>query len=212
MKESKIIMIWVWNQLHCCWCSVACSACVRGSTAEIVRVLGGPAVGDIRSRCLRLADDHNDEARAVKRLLGHRLAPFDKEAAKMEWYSIVEGNHELWCGVSEPYKHTIRAFLVHFHTAILRQSTEQFSFRNGSVGALITDSLFKLEFTTFWILWSRKCSFKMMKIVNFRGELIDNSAEKEALALMRLASACLSRKGFCAKQPLRANYYQRGFL
>lgn len=27
-----------------------------GSTAEIVRVLGGPAVGDIRSRCLRLAD------------------------------------------------------------------------------------------------------------------------------------------------------------
>lgn len=26
-----------------------------GSTAEIVRVLGGPAVGDIRSRCLRLA-------------------------------------------------------------------------------------------------------------------------------------------------------------
>ncbi len=32
-----------------------------GSTAEIVRVLGGPAVGDIRSRCLRLADDSNAE-------------------------------------------------------------------------------------------------------------------------------------------------------
>lgn len=32
-----------------------------GSTAEIVRVLGGPAVGDIRSRCLRLADDSNEE-------------------------------------------------------------------------------------------------------------------------------------------------------
>ena len=28
-----------------------------GSTAEIVRVLGGPAVGDIRSRCLRLAGE-----------------------------------------------------------------------------------------------------------------------------------------------------------
>lgn len=35
-----------------------------GSTAEIVRVLGGPAVGDIRSRCLRLADDRDAEARA----------------------------------------------------------------------------------------------------------------------------------------------------
>ena len=32
-----------------------------GSTAEIVRVLGGPAVGDIRSRCLRLAEDSNQE-------------------------------------------------------------------------------------------------------------------------------------------------------
>lgn len=32
-----------------------------GSTAEIVRVLGGPAVGDIRSRCLRLADDTDAE-------------------------------------------------------------------------------------------------------------------------------------------------------
>jgi hypothetical protein len=35
-----------------------------GSTAEIVRVLGGPAVGDIRSRCLRLADDSDEEASA----------------------------------------------------------------------------------------------------------------------------------------------------
>ena len=34
-----------------------------GSTAEIVRVIGGPAVGDIRSRCLRLADDSNAEVR-----------------------------------------------------------------------------------------------------------------------------------------------------
>ena len=34
-----------------------------GSTAEIVRVLGGPAVGDIRSRCLRLADSSDVEVR-----------------------------------------------------------------------------------------------------------------------------------------------------
>ena len=56
-----------------------------GSTAEIVRVLGGPAVGDIRSRCLRLADEHNAEARAVKELLGHRLSSHHSEAAKLEW-------------------------------------------------------------------------------------------------------------------------------
>ncbi|MEW5302902.1 MAG: hypothetical protein WDW36_005641 [Sanguina aurantia] len=105
-----------------------------GSTAEIVRVIGGPAVGDIRSRCLRLADDSDAEARAVKTLLAHRLAEFDATAAKQEWYNIVEGEHRLWGGVSEAYKHMIRAFLVHFHTHILSHSTERFNFTNGSVG------------------------------------------------------------------------------
>ena len=112
-----------------------------GSTAEIVRVLGGPAVGDIRSRCLRLADDSDEEAsagdllivhyrltfygahwtvclkgtcvvdmtlpalcslkpwagvkipavvvqaRAVKKLLAHRLNSHSSAAAKAEWYA-----------------------------------------------------------------------------------------------------------------------------
>ena len=48
--------------------------------------------------------------------------------------SQVEGQHALWTGVSDPYKHTIRAFLVHFHSAILRHSSERFNFRNGSIG------------------------------------------------------------------------------
>lgn len=50
-------------------------------------------------------------------------------------YNIVEGEHVLWRGVSVPYKHTIRAFLVHFHTLVLRQTSTRFSFQNGSVGA-----------------------------------------------------------------------------
>ncbi|XP_037405883.1 gluconeogenesis factor-like isoform X3 [Triticum dicoccoides] len=85
-----------------------------GSTAEIVRVLGGPAVGDIRSRCLRLSDESTLEALSVRRLLGHRL-PLDPSEAKLEWYHIVEGEHSLWDGVSRPYRETIRAFLVYFH-------------------------------------------------------------------------------------------------
>lgn len=105
-----------------------------GSTAEIVRVLSGPAVGDIRSRCLRLADSSDPESLAVKRLLGHRLHPTDAREAKREWMDIVEGEHALWDAVSHPYKHTIRAFLVHFHTQILSHATERFNFTNGSVG------------------------------------------------------------------------------
>ncbi|QDZ23212.1 2-phospho-L-lactate transferase [Chloropicon primus] len=105
-----------------------------GSTAEIVRVLGGPAVGDIRSRCLRLSSESTGEARAVNALLGHRLCSRDSDEAKAEWYRVVEGDHELWEEISEPYKNTIRAFLVHFQQNILRQSSMRFDFANGSIG------------------------------------------------------------------------------
>lgn len=104
-----------------------------GSTAEIVRVLGGPAVGDIRSRCLRLSDESTAEAVAVRKLLGHRLS-LDPRLAKLEWYSIVEGEHSLWKGVSRPYSETIRQFLVYFQNQILRRSSESFCFSNGSIG------------------------------------------------------------------------------
>ncbi|XP_020885536.1 uncharacterized protein YNL011C isoform X2 [Arabidopsis lyrata subsp. lyrata] len=104
-----------------------------GSTAEIVRVLGGPAVGDIRSRCLRLSDESTSEALAVRRLLGHRL-PIDAHQAKKDWYDIVEGNHSLWDGVSRPYSETIRAFLIYFQNEILRRPNERFCFSNGSIG------------------------------------------------------------------------------
>ncbi|CAK9148152.1 unnamed protein product [Ilex paraguariensis] len=106
-----------------------------GSTAEIVRVLGGPAVGDIRSRCLRLSDQSTLEALAVRTLLGHRL-PLDAQEAKSEWYDVVEGDHPLWKGVSKPYRETIRAFLAYFQNQlqILRRSDESFCFSNGSIG------------------------------------------------------------------------------
>ncbi|CAI5458024.1 unnamed protein product [Closterium sp. Yama58-4] len=104
-----------------------------GSTAEIVRVIGGPAIGDIRSRCLRLSDGSSHEARAVRRLLGHRL-PLHPAQAKAERLSIVEGEHELWGGVPDPYKEIIRAFLLHFHYQILRNAGRRFCFQHGSVG------------------------------------------------------------------------------
>lgn len=106
-----------------------------GSTVEIVRVLGGPAVGDIRSRCLRLADESDEEAQAVKTLLAHRLPLKDQAIAKLEWYSIMEGDSALWEGVTQQYKQVIRAFLVHFYACILQtQPDRPFDFRNGNIG------------------------------------------------------------------------------
>ena len=97
-------------------------------------MLGGPAVGDIRSRCLRLADTSTREARAVRALLGHRLNSKDSYEAKREWMRIVEGDHELWKGISESYSDTMRGFLVHFQSQLLRRASDGFDFRNGSVG------------------------------------------------------------------------------
>ena len=106
-----------------------------GSTAEIVRVLGGPAVGDLRSRCLRLSDESTAEARAVKALLAHRLHATDSMLAKQEWYAIQEGDHELWANISEPYADIIRSFLLYFHSQVTAAKTDKkFDFVNGSVG------------------------------------------------------------------------------
>ena len=71
-----------------------------GGSAEIVRVLGGPAVGDLRSRCLRLSDESTAEARAVKELLAHRLHATDSKLAKEEWYAIQRATTT--CGTASP--------------------------------------------------------------------------------------------------------------
>ena len=106
-----------------------------GSTSEIVRVLGGPAVGDLRSRCLRLTDESTPEAVAVKALLAYRLHPTDGELARREWYKIQEGDHEIWNGIGQDYANIIRRFLVHFHQEVTSKPIkERFDFVNGSIG------------------------------------------------------------------------------
>ena len=104
-----------------------------GSTAEILRVLGGPAMGDLRSRAIRLADHSTPESSAVKRLLKHRLSK-DPHLAKQEWDSIVRGESSLSDGIRPPYRDTIRGFLLQFHTAILQRAQHNFDYSNGSVG------------------------------------------------------------------------------
>ena len=64
-----------------------------GSTSEISRVLGGPGIGDIRSRLIRLMNDTTPEQSAIKRLMSHRLCTEDEAIARSEWLQIVEGTH-----------------------------------------------------------------------------------------------------------------------
>ncbi|CAG8452413.1 13523_t:CDS:2 [Racocetra fulgida] len=108
-----------------------------GSTSEILRVLGGPGIGDIRSRLVRLikAEKGDYEKTAIKNLLSYRLPVEGNETdIRNEWLEVVEGTHSLWRNIPSEIKGTIRGFLVHFQTELLRRAHKKFDFRNGSIG------------------------------------------------------------------------------
>ncbi|TPX61619.1 hypothetical protein PhCBS80983_g00900 [Powellomyces hirtus] len=111
-----------------------------GSTSEIIKVLGGPGIGDLRSRVVRLAETSSFESKAVHDLLSYRL-PFDdptskRPSAKAEWLEMLEGRHVLWQGISHPYRETIRTFLAHFQHELFKSATRgpPFDFQGGSIG------------------------------------------------------------------------------
>ncbi|ORY00345.1 UPF0052-domain-containing protein [Basidiobolus meristosporus CBS 931.73] len=112
-----------------------------GSTSEILRVTGGPSIGDLRSRLTRLINTEDGDAETIaeriviKELLSYRL-PADGEEASIrhEWTQIVEGTHRLWSEISVEKKETIRGFLTLFHFEILKRAHKRFDYRNGSIG------------------------------------------------------------------------------
>ncbi|KAF9193542.1 hypothetical protein BGZ51_009537 [Haplosporangium sp. Z 767] len=108
-----------------------------GSTSEILRVLDGPAIGDIRSRLIRLIkpDPLDIGRKAIQELLGYRLPGHgDENAIKNEWVEIVEGSHRLWMHIPSEKKEVIRGFLIYIQSEILKRAHKRFSFANGSIG------------------------------------------------------------------------------
>lgn len=101
-----------------------------GSTSEILRVLGGPAIGDIRSRIVRLVKDEQ-----VEELLSYRL-PNDRIKAKLEWNAIVEGHHSIWQNMPTEVKEICRAFFIHVQAELLKRNrtSNPFRFEKASIG------------------------------------------------------------------------------
>ena len=64
-----------------------------GSTSQIVNVIGGPAIGDIRSRLTRLVPDNVPDLAAMKRLMSHRLSQVDPEDAARQWQEVLAKTH-----------------------------------------------------------------------------------------------------------------------
>ncbi|TFK30654.1 UPF0052-domain-containing protein [Coprinopsis marcescibilis] len=108
-----------------------------GSSSEIIRVLGGPSIGDIRSRLVRLIPSATSSSPldVIKSLLAYRLpSKYSEKEAREEWRDIVEGRSVLWRGIPSDRKETIRGFLVYFESELLKRAHKNFDFRNGSIG------------------------------------------------------------------------------
>ncbi|KAF8451797.1 hypothetical protein BGX38DRAFT_1249871 [Terfezia claveryi] len=127
-----------------------------GSTSEILRVFGGPGIGDVRSRLIRLApeptgtSEEDSVKTAIKHLLNYRL-PADEELAKEEWLSVVEGTHLKWKKISSDKRELLRSFLVHLHSEILKRARpplSTFNFHSASIGNLFLTST-RLFFGSF---------------------------------------------------------------
>jgi hypothetical protein len=81
-----------------------------GSSSEIIRVLQGPSIGDIRSRLIRLipanAPPHVD---AIRNLLSYRFpSRWSEKETRERWRDVVEGRSPLWEGIPPDRKELIR--------------------------------------------------------------------------------------------------------
>ncbi|OBT91489.1 hypothetical protein VE01_10579 [Pseudogymnoascus verrucosus] len=112
-----------------------------GSSSELIRVLGGPGIGDVRSRLVRLIPEdvagNDPEKAAMKTFFNHRLAS-TPEAARAEWLDIVEARHELWTSISSEKEELIRSFLNTINLEIVKRARPSsfFNFQSAAVGNL----------------------------------------------------------------------------
>ncbi|CAN9316249.1 unnamed protein product [Alternaria alternata] len=112
-----------------------------GSSSELIRVFGGPGIGDVRSRLVRLIPDdpdHDDsEKAAIKTFFNHRL-PKERSSAREEWLQIVEAEHALWTNISTAKKELVRSILnvVAYEIVKRRRPSSNFDFSGASIGNL----------------------------------------------------------------------------
>ncbi|KAK0626903.1 hypothetical protein B0T14DRAFT_562770 [Immersiella caudata] len=115
-----------------------------GSSSELIRVIGGPSVGDLRSRLVRLIPtrengeenvSNEEEMSALKSLFEHRL-PSDPAKARMEWLDIIETRHLLWGFISSPKRELIRSILNTLNLEIVKRARPNsgFDFSRASIG------------------------------------------------------------------------------
>ncbi|WP_227538485.1 GAK system CofD-like protein [Tritonibacter mobilis] len=106
-----------------------------GGSSQVLReAFGMPAVGDLRSRLMALADETELGQPDIYRLFSHRL-PKDgsQKDLRQEVASLFEGSHPLLKALSKPMRQLIVGNLRHFE----RAAPEDLDYRNASIGNLI---------------------------------------------------------------------------
>ncbi|SFT99646.1 CofD-related protein, GAK system [Pseudovibrio denitrificans] len=105
-----------------------------GSSAVLRHAFGMPAIGDLRSRLIALADESVLGQSEIYRLFTHR---FPKTAALDELHGelvdLLEGHDQLIARVPNPMRRLIRHQLAFFHDAM----PSDFDLRGASIGNLI---------------------------------------------------------------------------
>jgi CofD-related protein of GAK system len=105
-----------------------------GSSQVLRRAFDMPAVGDLRSRLMALADESVLGQPDVYALFSHRL-PKDapQDALRAEVSRMMQGKHPLITAIAKPMRQLIRIQLRRFAD----QVPEDFDYRNASIGNLI---------------------------------------------------------------------------
>ncbi|KAI1079245.1 UPF0052-domain-containing protein [Whalleya microplaca] len=108
-----------------------------GSSSELIRVFGGPGIGDVRSRLVRLIPDSDTEAEpaSIKELFNHRLSS-DGLQARSQWLDIVEGRDKLWTNIPSEKRELIRSIfnLVNLEIVKRARPSSVFNFAKASIG------------------------------------------------------------------------------
>ncbi|KAI1813603.1 UPF0052-domain-containing protein [Poronia punctata] len=134
-----------------------------GSSSELIRVFGGPGIGDVRSRLVRLIPkaETDLERASIGALFNYRLSSNPGEA-RTEWLDIVEGRHALWRDISSEKRELIRSIFNHMNLEIVRRArpSSVFNFAKASIGNLFLTGarLFTGSFESAIYLLSTICT------------------------------------------------------
>lgn len=128
-EVSQELKQFTYNSTHLITCSDS-----GGSSAKLRKAFAMPAIGDLRSRLMSLADESVMGQPDIYRLFHHRL-PKAVSSSKLnkELQSMIAGKHPLIETISNPMRRLIRHQLGFFYHAM----DKNFDLRGASIGNLI---------------------------------------------------------------------------